>query len=39
VNQPGASKDVTINLPAGTYPFVCTFHESQGMKGTLTVTG
>ncbi|HUR51495.1 MAG TPA: cupredoxin domain-containing protein [Mycobacteriales bacterium] len=23
---------------AGTYTFVCTFHESQGMKGTATVT-
>jgi plastocyanin len=38
-NQAGESKNVTIDLPPGTYPFVCTFHESQGMKGTLTVTG
>jgi plastocyanin len=24
-------------LPPGTYPFVCRFHESMGMKGTLVV--
>ena len=23
---------------AGTFQFVCTFHESQGMKGTITVS-
>jgi plastocyanin len=23
---------------AGTFEFVCTFHEAQGMKGTITVT-
>src|SRR5437762_11946219 len=39
VNEAGASQDVTIDLPPGTYPFVCRFHESSGMKGTLTVTG
>jgi plastocyanin len=39
VNQPGKSATVTIDLPAGTYPFICTFHVSSGMKGTLTVTG
>jgi plastocyanin len=38
-NNGGESKQVPIDLPPGTYPFVCTFHESQGMKGTLTVTG
>ena len=38
-NDPGKSQSVTIDLPAGTYPFVCRFHEAQGMKGTLTVTG
>lgn len=39
VNQPGKSATVKIDLPAGTYRFVCTFHVSSGMKGTLTVTG
>jgi plastocyanin len=39
VNQPGQSQSVTIDLPPGTYPFVCRFHVSLGMKGTLTVTG
>jgi plastocyanin len=38
-NDAGKSQDVTIDLPAGTYPFICRFHESSGMKGTLTVTG
>ncbi|MGZ8565950.1 MAG: cupredoxin domain-containing protein [Actinomycetota bacterium] len=27
----------TIDLEAGTYPFVCKFHESAGMVGTLVV--
>jgi len=31
-NQPGDSQEVKI------YDFVCTFHESSGMTGTLTVT-
>jgi plastocyanin len=35
---PGTSEDVKIDLQPGTYPFVCRFHESQGMTGTLTVT-
>jgi len=39
VNQPGQTQNVTISLAPGTYPFVCRFHESLGMKGTLTVTG
>ncbi|MDP9329945.1 MAG: cupredoxin domain-containing protein [Actinomycetota bacterium] len=38
-NSPGASQDVTIDLAPGTYPFICRFHQSSGMKGTLTVTG
>ena len=38
VMSPGTSVKVTINLAPGTYPFVCTFHQSQGMTGTLTVT-
>jgi plastocyanin len=37
-NSAGASQDVTIDLPPGTYPFICRFHQSSGMKGTLTVT-
>jgi plastocyanin len=36
--DPASSQDVTIDLPAGTYPFHCQFHQSQGMVGTLTVT-
>jgi plastocyanin len=39
VNDPGKSQSVTIDLTPGTYPFVCRFHASLGMKGTLTVTG
>jgi plastocyanin len=34
----GDSAEITVDLPPGTYPFVCTFHQSSGMKGTLTVT-
>jgi plastocyanin len=37
-NDAGQSQTVTINLPAGTYPFICRFHQGLGMKGTLTVT-
>jgi plastocyanin len=37
-NSPGTSQDVTIDLAPGTYPFICKFHVSSGMKGTLTVT-
>jgi plastocyanin len=36
--DPNTSQKVKIALPAGTYPFICRFHESQGMTGTLTVT-
>jgi len=39
VNSPGQSQNVTINLAPGTYQFICRFHVSSGMKGTLTVTG
>jgi plastocyanin len=35
--MPGKTTKVTIDLPPGTYPFVCRFHESMGMKGTLVV--
>ncbi len=34
---PGTSQDVTIDLPAGSYPFFCRFHQSAGMTGTLKV--
>ena len=33
----GSSQDVKIDLPPGTYPFVCRIHETLGMKGTLIV--
>lgn len=35
----GASESVQINLPAGTYTYLCTVpgHYGAGMKGTLTV--
>jgi plastocyanin len=36
--DPGKSAKVKVDLPPGTYPFVCTFHESLGMTGTLTVS-
>jgi len=36
-NDGGASQDVNIDLPPGTYEFVCRFHESSGMTGTITV--
>ena len=39
VNQPGGSQDVVIDAPPGTYRFVCRFHESSGMVGTITVSG
>ena len=38
VNDPGQFQTVAITIPAGTYTFVCRFHQAQGMKGTLTVT-
>jgi uncharacterized cupredoxin-like copper-binding protein len=35
----GASESISVNLPAGTYTYLCTFpgHYQSGMKGTLTV--
>jgi plastocyanin len=36
-NDAMSSQDVTIDLAPGTYPFICRFHESQGMTGTLVV--
>jgi plastocyanin len=39
VNAVGQTQSVTINLKAGTYPFICRFHVNLGMKGTLIVTG
>ena len=36
--EPGTSTQVKVDLPPGTYPFVCRFHEAEGMTGTLTVT-
>ena len=33
------SQNVTINLAPGSYQFICRFHVSLGMKGTLTITG
>ena len=38
VNSPGQSQNVSITLAPGTYQFICRFHVSLGMKGTLTVT-
>ena len=35
--MPGKTDTVTIDLPPGTYPFVCRFHESMGMTGTMVV--
>jgi plastocyanin len=36
--DPQSSTDVKVDLPPGTYPFICRFHEASGMTGTLTVT-
>jgi hypothetical protein len=33
--MPGKTTKVTIDLPPGTYAFVCRFHESMGMKGLI----
>ena len=35
--QPGETSQVTIDLKPGTYPFICRFHQSLGMTGTLVV--
>ena len=37
-NDPMSAQDVTIDLAPGTYPFICRYHEGQGMTGTLVVT-
>ena len=39
--QSGAAGSITINLPAGTYEFICSVpgHADAGMRGTLTVEG
>ena len=34
---PGKTSHVAIDLPPGTYRFVCRFHRSKGMKGLLPV--
>jgi plastocyanin len=36
--QPGETSQVTIDLKPGSYPFICRFHQSLGMTGTLVVT-
>src|SRR5262245_19627158 len=36
--QPGATSQVMIDLEPGSYPFICRFHQSLGMIGTLVVT-
>jgi plastocyanin len=38
VMTPGQSATIKIDLAPGTYPFVCTIHQSSGMTGTLVVT-
>jgi len=38
VNQPEQSRVLRLGLAAGTYTFMCRFHEGAGMTGTLTVT-
>ena len=35
--DPQSTTKVTIDLPPGTYPFICRFHEGSGMMGTLIV--
>ncbi len=37
--QPGQTQQVVVNIPAGTYDFICDVpgHEEAGMVGTLTV--
>lgn len=35
--EAGQSSSVTVDLEPGEYDFVCTFHEADGMTGTLTV--
>jgi plastocyanin len=37
--DPGATSELVVNLPAGTYEYICTIpgHAAAGMVGTLTV--
>ena len=37
VVSPGATSQVKIDLPPGTYQFFCHFHKASGMTGTLIV--
>jgi plastocyanin len=37
--QGGSSAPVAVDLPPGRYPFICRFHVSLGMRGTLVVLG
>ena len=37
VTNGGQSSSVVVNLPPGTYSFICRFHASLGMTGTLVV--
>jgi len=39
VTMGGQSAQAMVDLKPGTYPFICRFHVSSGMKGTLIVTG
>lgn len=36
VMNPGADWSRTFDA-AGTFPYICTYHEAEGMKGTVTV--
>jgi plastocyanin len=36
--DPQTTETVEIGLDRGSYPFICEFHESQGMTGTLKVS-
>jgi plastocyanin len=35
--QPGDSQEIDIDLDAGTYAMVCSYHVAQGMTGALVV--
>jgi len=37
--QGGTTASVAVNLPPGRYPFICRFHVTLGMRGTLVVLG
>lgn len=38
LTQPGQTWELQVDLPAGTYKFICVPHLAMGMTGTLTVT-